>query len=926
MRADVGKVMMTPKGAYSPNTQYEIFDLVTNEEGSSYLAKAPSKGVPLTNTDKWEVLVDVAAAKQDVTDLKSETDELKESVDGIEAALRSNSKTETGSVVTINNPSQIIGVSFAIEPIEEGTSPKTITGHESGTIYLSGEDTQSATEIEIEFPVSAGIVYGGVVDTINKKLTVNKIGVDLGQLTWSVQTFSSTNKVFYVELPDAIPNIMLKASNESDYYCLCEKYSIVTYNAMAGSGKPLNSIAQRTNGVNRLYARTDDYDATNSPTGKAVFMCAEPVVYDLGDVTIVPVEGINKIWTTESNILVKYRESLLTRIEQNSEQIDSLSETVEDLQSNVDDNIASISTLSGEVPQKINLPVDYAYGEPGQLLRTNGDGTTEWVDVALPTDEQTAEAVSAWLDAHPEATTTIEDSAITEEKLANALKDKVIKDYVTPEMYGAKGDGETDDTTAIQAAINSGKYVCLTPGKTYIMRSVNIPHGLHINGQYSTLKRPNLKSDPYNWTDSQISWNRPFVIEGSNTNNLTTIIENITFDGNAFEMWEPSDGYKYEHGTIIAISGNATYRSRVKISGCKFINNFSSGMSIQNNAIVSIDSCEAYNCFMGIFTFVGVNSVLSATRFKSYTSYDSFNSINIEINSTDYLTGNRSDVFIEDAYTEGAIKLCAMVGDGLLTVRGLVAKIADDAYIDSAGVVDITDCDFALTSTGSLLVRPMRAGGADHRCVFNITNTRIRCIDETSVTQPISIRTQNIDNEAVRVDVNFTNCKFENLSRCIGAPNSIYHFPMSVTFNGCSFDGISEYIVGASGASSYGVYGDVRFIGCDININDDAYIVNDTNPNDGFNRYVFSGGNKVENENAGILLYGSGIGDVIFQDELWEHGRAISFSGRNKSHEGIGHRYRKASAIPSEAGFIGCDIAIVGGIKYIYTANGWVSQ
>ena len=76
MRADMGKVMMTPKGAYDSNTQYEIFDLVTNEEGSSYLAKAPSKGVPLTNTDKWEVLVDVAAAKQDVSDLKSANGQL----------------------------------------------------------------------------------------------------------------------------------------------------------------------------------------------------------------------------------------------------------------------------------------------------------------------------------------------------------------------------------------------------------------------------------------------------------------------------------------------------------------------------------------------------------------------------------------------------------------------------------------------------------------------------------------------------------------------------------------------------------------------------------------------------------------------------------------------------------------------------------
>lgn len=108
--------------------------------------------------------------------------------------------------------------------------------------------------------------------------------------------------------------------------------------------------------------------------------------------------------------------------------------------------------------KKVNTPLDeynqVDNGTAGQLLRTKGDGSTEWVDEGLPTDEQTAAAVSAWLDEHPEATTTVEDGSLTEAKLANALKLKVLKDYVTPEMFGAKNDGTTDDAQAIEDAVS----------------------------------------------------------------------------------------------------------------------------------------------------------------------------------------------------------------------------------------------------------------------------------------------------------------------------------------------------------------------------------------------------------------------------------------------------------------------------------------
>lgn len=75
--------------------------------------------------------------------------------------------------------------------------------------------------------------------------------------------------------------------------------------------------------------------------------------------------------------------------------------------------------------------------------------------------------VTEWLDEHPEATTTVQDHSLTEAKFTDELKLSSIKDYVTPQMYGAKGDGVTDDTEAILEAfthknvfIPSGTYLC----------------------------------------------------------------------------------------------------------------------------------------------------------------------------------------------------------------------------------------------------------------------------------------------------------------------------------------------------------------------------------------------------------------------------------------------------------------------------------
>lgn len=114
------------------------------------------------------------------------------------------------------------------------------------------------------------------------------------------------------------------------------------------------------------------------------------------------------------------------------------------------------------------------------------DGEVEWVEVGQPTDEQTNNAVINWLNEHPEATTTVQDGAITEPKISSSFLPYIKNDYVTPEMFGAKGDGVADDTEAIQKSIvfcgNNKRLLYIPSGVYLVSDTLTIPKSITILG------------------------------------------------------------------------------------------------------------------------------------------------------------------------------------------------------------------------------------------------------------------------------------------------------------------------------------------------------------------------------------------------------------------------------------------------------------
>lgn len=244
-------------------------------------------------------------------------------------------------------------------------------------------------------------------------------------------------------------------------------------------------------------------------------------------------------------------------------------------------------------------------------------------------------AVESWLDAHPEATTTVKDHSLTYEKLVIGTLG-----YVTPEMFGAIGDGSADDTAYIQAAILFAQNVDLG-GKTYLVSdTIYLQDGSNVyNGSIKA--------------DFQIG--KLFKTVGTaGTHKSTVAIKNITFIGECYRV-NDADG-------LVAIELN--YTDNVLVDSCVFTG-FNKNIEItncENTTVISnvikdaTETATAINGY-GVLLEGGenhkiLNNVINAERHCVY----------INLANSIIVTGNemygQTDNLSSYSHYEGNIKLC----------------------------------------------------------------------------------------------------------------------------------------------------------------------------------------------------------------------------------------------------------------------------
>lgn len=374
-------------------------------------------------------------------------------------------------------------------------------------------------------------------------------------------------------------------------------------------------------------------------------------------------------------------------------------------------------------------------------------------------------------------------------KKATEMIDAIISDVnavqlgrVTPQMYGAKGDGVTDDTEAIQAAFNDSHFVYFPEG-TYLIDGDNSGFGhLTEGGVYPQSNTIVLLSENATLKAKTNSTGFYNVINLDEVNNVTIYGGKIQGEKDTHEGTTGEFGY----GIRVSECSNITIRN-MEIFNCwgDAIAIDSANELTGNNNHIIIDNCVLHDCRrQGVSVIIGNDVTVQNCEIYNIVGKSPESGIDIEANGTQQITNTKIlNCYIHD--TNKASIICSNQYTNTVLISDCVIEAIN---VNGGANIHVSNC---------IMDRIRLAGNDTHvsNCTLKYVDIEsgngafVNC-DITADEGQTACIYSGIDNYNVKTSefVSFENCKIDSskIERAIYFVNSSPFADGSMSFVNCN--------------------------------------------------------------------------------------------------------------------------------------------